>query len=145
VKEEERQQAKVTRRVESLEQMLRMSTRPVPKLRDSSWESEEEEELAQAEVTRLVTRRLLPTFSSRLVTKLCVSRRRRSERARASGSHYASKLHMRSSKEAVLPSVHLDVHVYKNNGQHILFNLTQQDLLVRERMNDAGGDDATYI
>jgi hypothetical protein len=40
----------------------------------------------QAEVTRLVTRRLLPTCSSRLATKVRVTRRRRRESA--SGSHY---------------------------------------------------------
>jgi hypothetical protein len=53
------------------------------------------------------------------------------------------KLRMRSSKQPFLPSVHLDVHVYKNTGQHILFNPTLLDLLVRELMKDAGGVGAT--
>ena len=69
------------------------------KLRDSRWESQEEEEQAeenatmeekeeeakekeQAVVTGRVTRRLLPTMSSRLVTKLWArGRKRRSGRA----------------------------------------------------------------
>jgi hypothetical protein len=46
-KEEERQQAEVTRRVADGTKMLRMSTRPVIKLRDNRWESQEEEEHAK--------------------------------------------------------------------------------------------------
>jgi hypothetical protein len=108
-------------RGESLEQMLRISTRPVTNLQDSRWESQEEEEQAeeeakekrpsgnywashykvapyfaqqiriwvsgerrtsqrrkgQTEITGRVPRKLLPTMSSRLVTKLWVSGRER--------------------------------------------------------------------
>jgi hypothetical protein len=46
---------------------------------------EEAKEKERAETTGRVTRRVLSTLSSRLVTKLWVSRR--SERERASGSH----------------------------------------------------------
>jgi hypothetical protein len=53
------------------------------------------------------------------------------------------KLRMRSSKEPILPSTHLDVHVCKNKGQHVIFNPTLLDLSVRELMKDAGGEGAT--
>jgi hypothetical protein len=42
----------------------------------------------------------------------------------------------------ILPSVHLDVHVYANHGQHIVFNTTQLDLSIRELMKDVVGEGA---
>jgi hypothetical protein len=68
-----------------------MSCHPVTKLRESRWDFQEEEELAQAEeeakeqeqaeVTGRVTRRLLPTMPNQLVSSsgLVVERERNSK------------------------------------------------------------------